>query len=108
MKFLQAFEEYGSMIGVHPLREGEKSRFNRLNVCVLFLFSVFFILATAYLMLDVHTLRSYAEAFFPWFTLGFVFAGYVFNILKSVDIFRFRDIAEHLIQSGMQITSIKS
>lgn len=87
MKLFVATRKYAAWVGMHELRPGEKSHFNRKNVALLFIFGLYFISTTALIIFDARTFREYTEGFFGWITLGSVYAGALIMIMKLRDLF---------------------
>lgn len=93
-------QKKAALIGIHALRADETSHFNPRNVSVLLIFGLFASSSTAFIVFDAKSVRDYEEAFFPWISLSFVCVGFIFNIVKSDQIYVVCDTIENLIESG--------
>lgn len=99
--------KYAAMVGIRPLRPGHKNPFNRRNISVLLIYSLFFISATAFLVFDANSFDEYAEAFYPWMTLSFIYVGFSMNVSLADDFFRLKEQCEQFIESGKPFNSSK-
>lgn len=103
MQLYLELKKHLAVIGLKEPRKGQTSIFNRINVGILTIFGVCFFSSTAYLMFDAVTFQNYAEAFFPWMTLFFIWGGFLNGILKTMDIYRIFDTTSAVIEKRKAI-----
>lgn len=83
MKLFLVSLSYAAIIGIKP--DGIKV-FNSRNVGASFLFGMFFISTTVFVLTSANTFFEYAKAIFVWLTLLAVYIGFFNMILQSKDL----------------------
>lgn len=100
MQLFLAVQEHSAAVGIRPILPGQKTPFNGRSISVLLIYSLFFISATAFLAIDANSFREYAEVFFPWMTLSFVYVGLAINVAMTGGMFGLIAQCQEIIEGG--------
>lgn len=98
MKLFQKIQSYLALVGVHPIRLGEKSSFNSHNSTITFSIGLFFVLTSIFIYFDANTIRKCEYFFFVWISILCIFIAFILDTRKSMDFFRFIERMEKTIE----------
>lgn len=97
MRVLEEIVKHAAIVGIYQLKPGEKNVFNRRNTVVLLVFGLILSLTLTYFFYVANSIQQYALSFFACMTMSLVFIEFSYAMLKTVEIFQFRDRVEKII-----------